>query len=44
MVKKRVGALIFALAVLAGAVAGCQHWSECGLNGNRANCQFSGPG
>jgi hypothetical protein len=43
MVKKRIGALIFALAVLAGAVAGCQHSSQCGFTGNGKNCNFSTP-
>jgi hypothetical protein len=41
-VKKRIGVLIFALAVLAGAVAGCHHATQCGLPGGRQDCNFSG--
>jgi hypothetical protein len=44
MGKRRIGAFIFALAVLVGAVTGCQQWHQCGLNGNRASRQFRGPG
>jgi len=43
MVKKRVAALIFALAVLMGVAAGCHSTAtQCGLAGNRKNCNFSG--
>jgi hypothetical protein len=42
MVKKRIVALIFALPVLMGVVAGCHHASQCGLAGNKRDCNFSG--